>query len=64
MKVKASEKFKDYRNKVLGLDKKDFRALQQGKIVDIEKKLIDKHPRAFIEVKDGDKRDSLQPISD
>ena len=64
MKVKASVKFNTYRCVALGLDKKDFRALQAGKTVDIEKKLVEKHPRAFIEVKDGNKRNSVQSVSD
>ena len=43
MKVKAKEDFKYYRCNVLGLEKKDFRALQAGKIVDIDKELYNKY---------------------
>jgi len=64
VKVKASELFNTYRCVALGLDKKDFDALGNGKTVDIKKELYDKHPQAFKEVKDGDKRNSLQSVSD
>ena len=59
---KATELFKHYRNAVLGLDKKDFRALQAGKAVNVDKELIDKYPYLFEEVsktkevKNGDKQ--------
>jgi len=55
MKVKAEEDFKYYRNMVLKLDKKDFRALKAGKIVDINKSKIDDYPYLYKEVKDGNK---------
>ena len=51
MKVTAGENFNQYRNIVLGLDKKDYRALQSGKIVEITKAQLDKCPNAYIEVK-------------
>lgn len=53
MKVKATDEFKHYRNAVLGLDIKDFRALQAGKVVDVKSELIKKYPQIFKEVKDG-----------
>jgi len=49
---KATELFKDYRNAVLKLDKKDFRALQDGKAVDIKKEIVDKYPYLFEKVKE------------
>jgi hypothetical protein len=52
MKVKASNNFNTYRCKSLELDIKDFRALQSGQVVDVEKELIDKNPAAFIETKE------------
>ena len=66
MKVKASELFKDYRCLVLGLDVKDFRALQDGKEVEITQEQYKKCKAAYTtkEVKkDGDKRNSIQPVS-
>ena len=56
MKVKAKEEFKHYRNASLKLDKKDFRKLQEGKIVDIPKSKYDEYPHLYElikEVKDG-----------
>ncbi len=56
MKVKASPNFNKYRCIVLGLEKKEFRELGKGDIVDIAKAKVDAHPEAFIEakgVKDG-----------
>jgi hypothetical protein len=50
IKVKAGERFNFYRNKVLDLPVKDFRALQAGKEVEVLKSIVDKHPKAFIEV--------------
>ncbi len=47
MKVKATGKFKDYTNAVLKLDKKDFRALQAGKTVEIPKNKIDDYPHIY-----------------
>ncbi|KPK95791.1 hypothetical protein AMJ80_03515 [bacterium SM23_31] len=46
-KVKAKEDFKYYRNASLKLDKKDFRKLQEGKIVDIPKNKIDEYPHIY-----------------
>ena len=51
MKVTASKTFNTYRNAVLGLDKKDFRDLQAGKIVDVKPETVKKFNTAFIEVK-------------
>lgn len=48
LRVKATKEFKFYRNQVLGLSKKDFRALQAGQSVEIEEKLINKYPELFI----------------
>ncbi len=53
MKVTASPVFNTYRNAVLGLGKKDFRDLQKGKVVSVDKETIDVHPFAFIEVKEA-----------
>ena len=59
MRVKASDKFKHYRNASLKLDKKDFRKLQAGKEVDIPKSKYDEYPHIYteakgaVEVKDG-----------
>jgi hypothetical protein len=61
LKVRANDSFKWYRNVVLKLDKKDFRALQAGKIVDLAKEQVDKYPHIYEvvptarELKDGDK---------
>lgn len=52
MKVTASQVFNTYRNAVLGLDKKDFRNLQKGKVIDVKKELVDRNPDAFIETKE------------
>jgi len=49
--VKATKLFKTYRCAVLGLDKKDYRALQAGKAVKVDKKIIDKYPQCFAKVK-------------
>ena len=51
MKVTAGKNFKQYRNAVLGLDKKDFRALQSGKVIDITKGQFEDCPDAYIEIK-------------
>ena len=51
IKVKALPGFMNYRNKVLGLPKKDFRALQQGKEALIPKDF--KYMKVVEEVKDG-----------
>ena len=60
MKVTASENFKHYRNAVLGLDKKDFRALQAGKVVDVKADIVKKYNTAFIKnLKEGVKDGSL-----
>lgn len=50
MLVKANNNFKDLRNLVLGLEKKDFRALQAGKEVEITKSLYDKFKKYFLSV--------------
>ena len=56
--VKATKLFKDYRCVVLGLEKKDYRALQAGKAVKVDKEIINKFPKLFKEekkaVKNGD----------
>ena len=62
MKVTANENFKHYRNAVLGLDLKDFRALQKGKIVDIPQKVLDKCPAAFIETKELKDGSTNKPV--
>lgn len=53
--VKATPEFATYRNQVLGLPKKDFRALQDGKPKEIKKELYEKYPMIFQEVKNGNK---------
>jgi len=56
--VKATKEFKDYRCIVLGLNKKDYRDLQSGKSVKVEKDIVDKFPHLFIKdkaVKNGNK---------
>ena len=56
MKVKANKKFNGYRLITLeGLDKKDFRDLQQGKTVDIPKELYDKRKYLFTLEKESPK---------
>ena len=57
MKVRANQNFKWYRNISLKLEKKDFRALQAGKVVDIKKEDYEKYAHVYdvIEVKHGDK---------
>jgi len=50
--VKASALFKDYRNQVLGLPKKDYRDLQAGKLVKVDEKILKKYPQCFVK---GDK---------
>lgn len=52
MKVTAGKNFNQYRNKVIDLDLKDFRALQKGEIVEVSKEKVKKFPSAFKEVKD------------
>ena len=51
IKVKAGERFNFYRNKVLGLPVKDFRALQSGKEIEVLQSIVDNHPKAFKIVK-------------
>lgn len=51
IKVKAGGEFHHYRNKVLGLPVKDFRALQDGKTLLVDRSIYDNHPKAFEEVK-------------
>lgn len=43
----ATEEFKHYRNKVLGLKKEEFRKLQSGKAVEVPDKLVKQYPRIF-----------------
>ena len=54
MKVKANDLFKQYRNASLKLDKKDYRKLQAGKIVDVPKNKIEDYPHIYEVVKNGD----------
>ena len=59
MKVKANEKFGQYRNQVLKLDLKIFRSLQAGKEVELSEAKIKEYPHIYDvgkvkEVKDGD----------
>ena len=51
IKVKANESFQEYRNKVLGLPKKDFRALQRGDIVPVSREFFRKYNHIIYEVK-------------
>ena len=56
MRVKAKDNFSYYRLKVLnGLSVEDFRALQQGKTVDIDKEIYGKNKHIFESVKIGSK---------
>ena len=48
---KATKLFNQYRNKVLGLPSKDFRALQSGKAVSVPAELLSKYPQLFQEDK-------------
>ena len=59
MKVKATKEFMNYRNASLKLPKKDFRALQAGKIVDVKKEDVAKYPHIY-EVLDGYKQNSTR----
>ena len=52
MKVKASGTFYQYRLKALGIDKKDFRKIQEGKTVDITTEAFKKCKAAYVEVKE------------
>ncbi len=52
VKVKAIKGFEMYHNGVLKLPKKDYRALQKGKSVEISESLFKKY-KIFKEVKDG-----------
>ncbi len=49
MKVKASRDFENYRLFVFHgeMKKEDYRALQDGKTVDVSEKLIKKYPNIF-----------------
>lgn len=61
MIVKAKPEFNTLRNKVLGLDNKDYRALQTGDIVDIDEDVYKKFEKFFTihkDVKDGNRRSS------
>jgi len=60
LKVKANDSFKWYRNVVLKLDKKDFRALQAGKIVDLKKEDVEKFPHIYEVIQDGNRQDSTR----
>ena len=53
IKVIADMGFEKYRCFALGLDKKEFRALQQGKEAEIPILIYEKY-KCFREVKDGD----------
>ena len=53
MKVHANDSFKWYRNISLKLDKKDFRALQAGKTVDITKEQYESYPHIYTVVKEA-----------
>lgn len=55
--VKARPEFKTLRNDVLGLDKKIYRALQDGKFAKVKKEVYDQYAKYFDlkeEVKNGD----------
>ena len=59
MKVKAKPDFQKYRNASLKLPNKDFRKLQDGKVVEIKQSDYDKYEHIYevikgVEVKDGD----------
>ena len=60
VRVKATKKFKYFRNASLKLPKKDFRDLKAGKIVEIDKNKYEQHPQIYEEVKDGDKWSSTR----
>ena len=53
MKVQAKKEFNQYRNASLKLDKKDYRKLQAGKIVDIPKNKVEEYPHIYEVVKNG-----------
>lgn len=56
MKVKRTQLFRKYRNKVLGLPKKDFDDLGLGKAVEVDDKIVKKWPKLFAkEVTRGDR---------
>ena len=57
---KATELFKHYTNAVLGLDVKDFRALQAGKAVNVKKEIVDKYPYLF----EQDKKEKVDKNGD
>jgi hypothetical protein len=52
--VKALAPFGAYRNKVLGLPLKSFRALQLGEVVEIARPIYEQYLYLFEEIKDGD----------
>ena len=52
IKVKATDEIRKYRCVAIGISKKDFRALQQGKEALIPNSLLKKY-KFFQEVKDG-----------
>ncbi len=51
MKVTASKTFNTFRNMALGLDIKDYRDLQAGKVVDVKPEIVKKCKDAYKEVK-------------
>ena len=60
MKVKAKEKFNQYRNASLKLPKEDFRKLQAGKTVDIPKNKYEEYPELYEVVENGDSKHSTR----
>jgi hypothetical protein len=54
IKVKATSLFADYRNFVLKLSKKDYRALQAGEEAVINRDVFSKYSHLFKEIKNGD----------
>lgn len=54
IKVKAKKEFCQYRNKVLGLKKKEFRYLQTGRAAEISRLFFKKYSYLFEEIKNGD----------
>lgn len=59
--MKAKNKLRGYRNAVLGLPKKTFRDLQQGKDASVPESVAKKYPHLFEEVKkNGNSKQQLQ----
>ena len=48
MKVKATNRIKFYRNKVLGLPVVTFRKLKKGELADVPEALVKTYPKLFI----------------